>query len=72
MRLKDEGRLDEAIAAYRQAIVLEPDASNVLASIIYTLHFHPGYDAQAIVHEQRPMEPTICGAAEEVHPAARQ
>jgi predicted O-linked N-acetylglucosamine transferase (SPINDLY family) len=49
--LKDKGRLDEAIASYRQAIRLKPDYAEAHSNLIYTLHFHPGYDGR-MIHEE--------------------
>ena len=49
--LKDAGQLDEAIAAYRQAIGLEPDYAAAHSNLVYTIHFHPRYDALAIAQE---------------------
>jgi predicted O-linked N-acetylglucosamine transferase (SPINDLY family) len=51
--LKDTGQLDEAIAAYRQAIALRPTYSQAHSNLIYTLHYHPAYDARSIADEQR-------------------
>jgi predicted O-linked N-acetylglucosamine transferase (SPINDLY family) len=51
--LKDKGLLDEAIAAYRQAIALKPDLAEAHSNLLYAIHFHPGYDAQAIAEEHR-------------------
>jgi predicted O-linked N-acetylglucosamine transferase (SPINDLY family) len=49
--LKDTGQLDEAIAAYRQAVALKPNYSGAHSNLVYTIQFHPGYDATAIVRE---------------------
>jgi protein O-GlcNAc transferase len=51
--LRDIGELDEAVAAYRQAIALRPDYAGAYSNLVYALHFHPGYDAQAIAEEHR-------------------
>jgi protein O-GlcNAc transferase len=51
--LLDLGQLDGAIAAYRQAIVLSPNSPEAPSDLIYTLYFHPGYDAEAIAEEHR-------------------
>jgi predicted O-linked N-acetylglucosamine transferase (SPINDLY family) len=51
--LADQGRLDEAIAACRQAIALKPNYAEGHSNLIFTLHYHPAYDAQAIAEEQR-------------------
>ncbi len=49
--LKDNGQLDEAIATYRRVMVLAPEDAVVHSNLVYTLHFHPAYDAQAIYEE---------------------
>jgi protein O-GlcNAc transferase len=51
--LKNAGRLDEAIVAYRQAIAIDPDKPWIDSNLVYTLHFHPAYNAQAIAEEHR-------------------
>ncbi len=49
--LRDSGRLDEALAAYRQAITLKPQNRAAHSNLLYTLPFHPAYDAQQIYQE---------------------
>ena len=49
--LKDEGRLDEAISLYRQAVRLKPDDAALYSTLVFFLHYHPDYDAQAIAGE---------------------
>ena len=49
--LKDKGLIEEAIAAYRHAIALKPDNPQVHSSLIYSIHCHPGYHADAIAEE---------------------
>jgi predicted O-linked N-acetylglucosamine transferase (SPINDLY family) len=51
--LKDQGCLHEAIDAYRQAIALDPKRSGAHSNLVYSLHFHPGFDARAIAEEHR-------------------
>ena len=51
--LKDRGQLDEAIAASRRAIALRPKFSDAHRKLIFSLHYHPGYDARAIADELR-------------------
>jgi protein O-GlcNAc transferase len=51
--LKDEGLLDEAIAAYRQAVALDASYPEAHSNLLYTLHFHPDFDARAIAEEHR-------------------
>jgi predicted O-linked N-acetylglucosamine transferase (SPINDLY family) len=51
--LKDQGRLDDASAAYRAALQLKPDAAHIHSNLLLVLHYHPGFDAQAIYQEFR-------------------
>jgi len=50
---KDTGQFDEAIASYRQAMRLNPDLAETHSNLLYTLHFHPGFDARMILEEHR-------------------
>jgi predicted O-linked N-acetylglucosamine transferase (SPINDLY family) len=51
--LKDGGRLDDAIAAYRRAMAIRPDYPEAHSNLLLAIHYHPGYDAQAIAEEHR-------------------
>jgi predicted O-linked N-acetylglucosamine transferase (SPINDLY family) len=51
--LKGAGRLDEAVAAYRRALAVDPGNASFDSSLVYTLHFHPAYDANAVAEEHR-------------------
>ena len=51
--LRDQGDLDEAVACYRRAMQLKPDFAMAHSNLLYTLSFHPGYDARAICEEHR-------------------
>jgi len=51
--LKASGQLDEAIDAYRQAISLKPDFAEAHSNLVFTLNYHPGYDAKTIQGELR-------------------
>ena len=51
--LMERGQLDEAIAAYRVALQLKPEAAHIHSNLIRILHYHPGYEPQAIREECR-------------------
>jgi predicted O-linked N-acetylglucosamine transferase (SPINDLY family) len=48
-----EGRIDEALAAYEKAMVLRPEDPAIASHRLYTLHYHPAYDARALFQEHR-------------------
>jgi protein O-GlcNAc transferase len=50
---KDQGQFDEAIQAYRHAMELKPDDARIHTNLLYTMLFHPRYDAAAILHEHQ-------------------
>src|SRR6516164_3736729 len=50
---KDLGRLDEAISAFQSALELSPNSPAIHSVLILTLHYHPAYDAAAILRECR-------------------
>ena len=50
---KEQGRLDASLAAYRTALELKPDYVVAHSNLLFTLHYHPDYDAQAIAEEHR-------------------
>ena len=49
--LKDRGELDEAVAAFRSAFHFKPDFAEAHSNLVFIMHFHPGYNAQAIAGE---------------------
>ncbi|MGD0389410.1 MAG: tetratricopeptide repeat protein, partial [Tepidisphaeraceae bacterium] len=49
--LRETGQPDEAIASYREAIRLKPDYADAYNNMVFTLPFHPGYDAR-MIHEE--------------------
>lgn len=51
--LAGKGQLDEAIAAHRKAIALRPNYPKAHSNLIFSLHYHVSYDAQAIAEELR-------------------
>src|ERR1700722_9353369 len=51
--LKSIGQLDQSIAAFRQAIRLRPDLAAMHSNLVYALHFHPEYDARALLPEHQ-------------------
>jgi protein O-GlcNAc transferase len=77
--LKDAGRLDEAVAEFRRAIALKPDYPEAHSNLVYTLQYHPGYDARAIAEESRcwsrrhadPLQPFIPAHANTREPDRR-
>jgi predicted O-linked N-acetylglucosamine transferase (SPINDLY family) len=50
--LREQGKLDEAIAAYRDALGRGPD-KQIWDDLLFTVHFHPAYDRQALFNEHR-------------------
>jgi len=51
--LKDLGLIEEAIAAYRQSIALRPNHPEAASDVVFAQHYHPRYDAHAILEELR-------------------
>jgi predicted O-linked N-acetylglucosamine transferase (SPINDLY family) len=49
--LKEKGQLDDALEAYRQAILINPGYSDAHSNLVFTMHYHPGYDEGAIAEE---------------------
>jgi protein O-GlcNAc transferase len=54
--LKDQGRLDDALASYRTAQQLEPDKPTAASNVLYTMLFHPRFEAHAQLEEHRRWE----------------
>jgi protein O-GlcNAc transferase len=51
--LKDQARLDESLAAFRRAVALKPSYAEAHSGLVFTLHYHPNYDAARILEEHR-------------------
>jgi protein O-GlcNAc transferase len=51
--LMETGRLIEAIDSYRHGIRLRPDLADFHSNLIFSLHYHPAYDAETIREELR-------------------
>jgi len=51
--LWERGDLDESISSYRRALQIKPEDASTHGNLIFTLNFHPGYDASAISEEHR-------------------
>ena len=51
--LKEHGRIDDALACYRKALERKPDFAVAASNRLYSLHFHPGYDARMLLAEHR-------------------
>jgi predicted O-linked N-acetylglucosamine transferase (SPINDLY family) len=50
---KDAGQLDEAIRCFERAVSLAPADAAIHSNWIYTLQFHPEYDAAALFQAER-------------------
>lgn len=48
---QDAGELDEAIDCFRKSMSLQPESPVAHANLLYLMHFHPKFDAQAIYQE---------------------
>ncbi|HEX4792598.1 MAG TPA: tetratricopeptide repeat protein [Humisphaera sp.] len=48
---KEQGDLDQAIECYRKAIAADGKTPTAHSNLVYTMHFHPGYDMPAISQE---------------------
>ncbi|MDR3404796.1 MAG: tetratricopeptide repeat protein [Chthoniobacter sp.] len=51
--LVEQGQIDAALAAFRRAKQLMPDAPWLQSNLVYTLHFRPGLDDNALHEEQQ-------------------
>jgi len=51
--LKNLGRLDESITHHRRTVDLRPESALDQSPLLFTLQFHPAYDAAAICEEHR-------------------
>jgi predicted O-linked N-acetylglucosamine transferase (SPINDLY family) len=51
--LKEQGCLDEALGCFRRAVEVQPDFGRAASNLVYSLHYHPDYDAQAILAHHR-------------------
>ena len=51
--LKDSGQLDEAVAAFREAIRLKPEYADAHSNLILALHYHPDHSPKIIYDELR-------------------
>jgi predicted O-linked N-acetylglucosamine transferase (SPINDLY family) len=51
--LKGQGRLDEALDCLDKAMALRPQSSDVQSNRLFTIVYHPGFDAEMILAEER-------------------
>ena len=63
--LKAQGKLADAIAAFRAALRLKPDAAKLHSSLIATMHYHPDFDARAVLEECRRWNRAACRTTRE-------
>jgi protein O-GlcNAc transferase len=50
---KDRGQIDKSVASYRRGVELDPASAPAHSDLIYTIQFHPDYDASGIYREHR-------------------
>jgi predicted O-linked N-acetylglucosamine transferase (SPINDLY family) len=51
--LKDQGHLDEALDCFHRAVALKPDYSQAASNVVFTLWFHPDFEAPTILAAHR-------------------
>ena len=51
--MKAMGRIDEAVRAFTLATEMRPDDLTAMSNLAFTVHFHPDFDAAAILKVQR-------------------
>ena len=51
--LKDQGRIDEALVALERALEVKPDFAWAASHRLFLLHYHPDFDAAAILEQSR-------------------
>jgi predicted O-linked N-acetylglucosamine transferase (SPINDLY family) len=51
--LKDRGDIDDAIAAYRSGVAAAPGDPIPHDNLVFSMHYHPGYDARAMAEAHR-------------------
>ncbi|HZL38052.1 MAG TPA: tetratricopeptide repeat protein [Tepidisphaeraceae bacterium] len=51
--LRDQGRIEEAVEAFQTAVRLAPQNVAFHTCLLFSLHFHPSLDAQAILREHQ-------------------
>jgi predicted O-linked N-acetylglucosamine transferase (SPINDLY family) len=47
------GPVEESLVCFRKAVALQPGFAEAASNLLYTVYFHPGYDAGAILAEHR-------------------
>ncbi len=50
---QDRGRHEAAVESYRRAVQLRPDYAAAGSNLVFSLHYHPGRDAESIFLEHR-------------------
>jgi predicted O-linked N-acetylglucosamine transferase (SPINDLY family) len=54
------GQLGEEITCYREAIRLKPDDRETHSKLVFSMNYHPAYDAAAILREARQWDERHC------------
>ena len=72
LSLQALGLLDEALAEHREAIEIDPQASGFHSNLLYTLNYHPAYDAQTLFAEhlnwaERHADPLTAASAQHIN-----
>ena len=52
------GRIDAAVASFRNAIRLDPASAGFAGNLAYSVHFHPDYGPKEILQVNRDLPPT--------------
>jgi protein O-GlcNAc transferase len=65
--LRQGGKVEESIAEFNKALELEPDNTRAQSNRLYTLYYHPGFDAKRILEEHRHWNDTVAKPLASTH-----
>ncbi|HTW94144.1 MAG TPA: tetratricopeptide repeat protein, partial [Tepidisphaeraceae bacterium] len=66
--LKDMGCLEDAVAAFDRAVALDPAQPQIASNRLYSLTFHRGYDASALLRQAREWTARFAAPLRPAHP----